>query len=83
VDDVKVGTSPWSSELRRGEHRLRAELDGYLPRTVRLELEGEERTVQIELKKMHWYHHWYVWTVAAVLGAGGATTAVVLATQPH
>jgi len=83
VDQKKVGRAPWSGELKRGEHVVSAELEGYLPHVVRLDLQGVERTVEMELERMRWYHHWYVWTVAAVLVAGGATTAAVLVARPH
>ena len=81
LDDHLLGQSPWSGEVKRGRHLLRAELDGFLPGTVKLDLQGEERAVQMELEPKRWYHHWWVWTVAAVVVAGGATTAAVLATR--
>ncbi|HEY3448591.1 MAG TPA: PEGA domain-containing protein [Myxococcales bacterium] len=81
LDDQPVGRAPWSGEVRRGQHLLRAELDGFLPAAVKLDLQGEERAVQLELEPKRWYHHWWVWTVAAVVVAGGATTAAVLATR--
>jgi hypothetical protein len=83
LDDQPVGQAPWSGEVKRGWHLLRADLDGYLPQTARLDLQGEERTVQLELEQKRWYHQWYVWTAVAVVVAGAAATTTVLVVTHH
>jgi len=83
IDDQPVGQAPWSGEVRRGWHLLRADLDGYLPQTARLDLQGDERTVQLELEKKRWYHQWYVWTAVAVVVAGAAATTTVVVVTHH
>ncbi|MGC4123163.1 MAG: PEGA domain-containing protein [Myxococcales bacterium] len=83
LDFKPLGKAPWSGELETGRHVIEAELDGYLPQTFRLDLQGgEQRDLRLELSPRPWYRRWYVWAVVAgVLVAGAAATAAVVAVE--
>ncbi len=72
-----------SGSGRRGTYRVEAQLSGYEPRRVKVEVTPEQTTsvaVQLEAEEPIWTK-WWLWTAAAVV-VGGVVAATVVATSP-
>jgi hypothetical protein len=87
VDDEAVGETPMPpiASLLPGRHSVRVSKDGFYAFTTELYVEPGATTgqwVQLEEIPEPWYEKWWIWTGAAVIVAGGVTTAIVLA-QPR
>jgi hypothetical protein len=83
VDNKNRGRLPMPPLLHvpAGRHLVRVAKDGFLDWRKDFYVNADETTaVWAELKSTgkKWYQHWWVWTIAGVVLAGGATTTYLL-----
>ena len=92
LDQRPIGAVPFSGDVPPGTKTLEVRAPGWLTHKQSVELSaGEVYTYDLTLVAAPpgydegptpWYGHWWVWTGAAVVVAGGVTAAIVASRAP-
>jgi hypothetical protein len=88
LDDSELGEAPQKRTLTPGEYRIKAELEGFLPREERVLLDARGRVLTLSLVAKPppppppWYKRWYWWTAIGAIVTAGAVAVTVIALQP-
>jgi hypothetical protein len=88
LDDSELGEAPQKRTLIPGEYRIKAQLEGYLPRQEKVLLDARGRVLTLSLVARPpppappWYKRWYWWTAIGAVVTAGVVAVTVYALQP-